>query len=110
MTKSIHFAKVESEDPPPFPIETGKNGHSNHTPVGTSVAGGVTLRQEIVATTPLELFHAAMRECQLASNQIHRVNKDPASEIHGNLLVCVGALRRAIAVTQRLLEIEEGGK
>lgn len=107
MTKSIHFGKVDT-DKPPFPMELGKNGHSDPNKVGKP--DGIKLRQEVIATTPLELFHAATRECELAVSQIRRVNQDPASEIHGNLLVCIGALKRATQVTQRLLEIEEGGR
>lgn len=60
--------------------------------------------------TPLELLHAALSASALASRTLQKFPTDPASEIHGNLIVALGALRRAAEATAALLAVEEGGE
>jgi len=57
--------------------------------------------------TQLSMLHVALRETQLATKLLRDWPFNPESEIHGNLTVTLGALRRAVQAVQGMVDIEE---
>lgn len=58
--------------------------------------------------SPLTHLRMAVTEAELALRMMKRATTDPAAEIHGNLLVSLGAMRRAAASLEALIAVEEG--
>jgi hypothetical protein len=97
-----------------MPHTATHNGNGNGThrapPANLPSARKQTCQDAAPERTPMELLHAATCDAELAVKTLRRWLNDPQSEIHGNLTVALGALRRAAQAIEALLVAEEGGR